>query len=456
MNGSPSSQRVSSAWSLANTVATIAASFAGFVVVANLVGTDQLGLLALVGAALFPLRFSELGLAGAVTRYVGAYGGGNPHRYVWQVIALGWTISLAALAILLGVCAVISPPLLRTTIDAGLHGQAWALVPLLAAQTALQLLVGPLTASLLGLHRFRLVYAGGVAVALGQLAAIVPLVSAFGIAGMVWSQIGAYTAFAVLFLPALLRLQAKVGGADDAPLDRRAFLRFTFQFSLNSLLTTLLEPAAKLTLGAQASLAIMGVFEVMWRIFVQLRTLLVAPLNPLGIAMIGQWQQGRAAVAGSYRIMATLALAGSAALIMAAPLAHWGFALVTPRAAAPELAVTISVAAAIAIAFLTVPAHFLALAANEVRPIIAGTLANLTLQLGLGWPIGRLLGWQAVLGVFVGAYALSAAVQLTVSARLLRFRIVPPLADIRAGLGALLRHLGDLRQWIAGLAGARR
>lgn len=448
------SQRVNGAWSLANTVATIAASFAGFVVVANLVGTDRLGLLALVGAALFPLRFSELGLAGAVTRYVGAYSGGNPRRYVWQVIALGWTISLVALLVLLGACAVVSPPLMRTTIATGLHGQAWALVPLLAVQTALQLAVGPLTASLLGLHRFRLVYAAGVAVALGQLAAIIPLVSAFGIAGMVWSQIGAYAAFAVLFLPALLRLE-RAGGGEDGALDRSAFLRFTFQFSLNSLLTTLLEPAAKLTLGARAPLAVMGVFEVMWRIFVQLRTLMVAPLNPLGIAMIGQWKQGREAVAGSYRIMATLALAGSMALIVAAPLAHWGFALVTPQALVPELAVTASVAVAIAIAFLTVPAHFLTLAANEVRPIIAGTLTNLALQLGLGWPIGLWLGWQAVLAVFVAAYALSALVQLAVSAQLLRFRIVPPLADLRAGFGALLRHLGDLRQWIASLAGAR-
>lgn len=451
----PPSQRVNSVWSLANTVATIAASFAGFVVVANLVGTDRLGLLALVGAALFPLRFSELGLAGAVTRYVGAYGGSNPRGYVWQVIMLGWSISLAALLILLGVCALVSPPLLRTTIAAELQGQAWALVPLLAVQTALQLLVGPLTASLLGLHRFRLVYASGVAVALGQLAAIVPLVSAFGIAGMVWSQIGLYSATALLFLPALLRLRGTGGTLQDAPLDRGAFLRFTFQFSLNSLLTTLLEPAAKLTLGARAPLAVMGVFEVMWRIFVQLRTLLVAPLNPLGIAMIGQWQQGREAVAGSYRIMAALALAGSAALILAAPLAHWGFALVTPRALAPELAVTASVAAAIAIAFLTVPAHFLTLAAGEVRPIIAGTLTNLAVQLAAGWPIGLWLGWQAVLAVFVAAYALSALVQLGVSAHLLRFRIVPPLADLRAGLGALLRHLGDLRQWLIGLAGAR-
>lgn len=455
MSRSPPSQRVNSAWSLANTVATIAASFAGFVVVANLVGTDKFGLLALVGAALFPLRFSELGLGGAVTRYVGAYRGGNPRRYVWQVIALGWAISLAALLVLLGVCAVVSPPLLRSTISSALHGQAWALVPLLVGQTALQLAIGPLTASLLGLHRFRLVYAAGVAVSLGQLAAIIPLVSAFGIAGMVWSQIGTFAAFAVLFLPALARLD-RTRTDEDGALDRSAFLRFTFQFSLNSLLTTLLEPAAKLTLGAHAPLAVMGVFEVMWRIFFQLRTLLVAPLNPLGIAMIGQWQQGRAAVAGSYRIMATLALAGSTALIAAAPLVHWGFALVTPRAAAPELIVTASVAAAIAIAFLTVPAHFLTLAANEVRPIIAGTLTNLVLILGLGWPIGRLLGWQAVMAVFVGAYAFSAVVQLAVSARLLHFRIVPPLADLRAGLGALVHHLGDLRQWIAGLSGARR
>jgi O-antigen/teichoic acid export membrane protein len=429
-------RRSSSVWSLANTVATIAASLAGFVAAANMVGTDRLGLLALTGAALFPLRFSELGLAGAVTRYAGAYAGADPRGYVWSIIRLGWTISLAALVILLGVCAVVSPPLLRTTIPAALHGEVAALVPLLIVQTGLQLLVGPLTASLLGMQRFRRVYASGVAIALVQLAAIVPLVSAFGVAGMVLSQIGMHLAFAALFLPVLLRLP---GGRDGggSPLDCGAFLRFTVQFSANSLLTTLLEPAAKLTLGAHAPLAIMGLFEVMWRMLVQLRTLLVAPLNPLGIAMIGQWKQGREAVAGSYRIMSALALTGSAALILAAPVAHFGFALVTPRAQAPDLLVSGGVALALAVGFVTVPVHFLALAAGDVRPIMAGTLTNLVVQLGAGWALGMSFGWPGVMGAIVAAYVVSAVVQMAVTARLLRTGVMLPWRDLRAGFGAL-------------------
>ena len=416
MSSAARSPRAASGWALANSLASMLASFAGFVLVANLVGTDRLGLLALVGAALFPLRFAELGISGAVTRYVGAYHGPAPRTHFWQVTRLGGAIVLAAFCLLLLACAIVSPPLLKTTIAAPDLAAARGLVPVLVLATFTQLAAGTVMAGLLGLQRFRLVYVAGTITALVQLALVGPLVVVFGVAGMVLAQVAAQAGLLVIYLAALLRL-----AADEAPdghtFERGAFIRFAAQFSANSLLASLLEPVAKLVLGASASLSVMGLFEVMWRIYVQMRTLLVAPLNPLGVGMIRQWQAEPRAVEGTVRSMAVFTVLCAVGMIAAAPAVHFAFGLVTPALGAGSILVTAAVSLAIAAAFVSVPSHFLTMAANDVRPIIAATLTNLAIQLIAGTLAGRLLGWEAVFAAFVTANALASLVLMLGASR---------------------------------------
>ena len=89
-----------SKWALTNTVAAMLSSFLSFALVARWLGTDQLGVLALATAALFPLRFSELGLAAAVTRYVAAQRGPAAQGSCGHVVRLSWLVSLGAFGLL--------------------------------------------------------------------------------------------------------------------------------------------------------------------------------------------------------------------------------------------------------------------------------------------------------------------------------------------------------------------
>ena len=84
----------------ANAATTMLASLVGFLAVTRLLGADRLGLLALVTAALFPLRFAELGLAGSALRFIGAYNGSNPKQQVLAVWGTALPLTLVAVAIL--------------------------------------------------------------------------------------------------------------------------------------------------------------------------------------------------------------------------------------------------------------------------------------------------------------------------------------------------------------------
>lgn len=419
-----------SAWSLANTLCTMVASFAGFLLASRWLGTEQIGRLALVGAALFPLRFAELGLAGAVTRYVGAYHGGRTRSFVGQIVRLSWVLSLIAAVLMLALCAALTPALLTGTLKGQDQAGLWHLAALLIATALIQLMAAPLYGSLVGLKRFRLVYVAGTLIALGQLAAVIPLILNFGIAGLAMVQLGVQAAGFLVYAPALLRLHNNAE-VEEAPLNRRAFLSFTLQFSFNSMLTTLLEPVAKLIIGASTSLSLLGTFEVLWRIFVQLRTVLLAPLNPLGVEMIALWKDKGAALESRYRLMVLSALAAIGVLLAAAVPTHLAFDLIAAHKGGSNLLVALSVSLAMVFGFSTVPSYFLSLAANEVRPIIAGTLTILGIQLAGNLLLPATLDWRAVMGIFVAAYAVGAVVQMALVQRLLGFSVVPSPAALR-------------------------
>lgn len=412
-----------SGWSLANTLCAMLASFAGFLLASRWLGTEEIGRLAIVGAALFPLRFAELGLTGAVMRYVGAYDGRQQRRFVGQIVRLSWVVSLAAAATMLALCALLTPALLKSTIGIVHQPNIWLLVILLVATSLVQLTAAPLYGTLLGLQRFRLVYMAGALISLAQLAAVVPLILRFGIAGLVMGQLLVQVASLLVYLPALAGLR----NASDEPepgLDKRAFLGFTFQFSLNSVLTTLLEPVAKLIIGSSTSLSLLGVFEVLWRIFVQLRTMLIAPLNPLGIEMIALWRDDHVQLQARYRVIMLFSLIGAAALLAASVPVHIAFSMVAANGQGSNAWVAASVSLAMALGFLMAPTYFLSLAANEVRPIIAGTLCNLGIQLIAKAFMPGWLDWHAVFGVFVSAFAMALVVQAVLVRYFLRFPVL--------------------------------
>lgn len=428
----PAPSHGSSLLATANAATTMLASFVGFIVATRLLGADRLGLLALVTAALFPLRFAELGLAGAASRFIGAYAGPDRKRLVLAVWKLVGPLAMVALAILTLACLIVSPALIAATIPAADAANADQLAVLVWLLAAVQLLSAVALASLIGLQRFRLVYLTGITVSVAQLVAIVPLIMALGIAGLVVSQIAGQVVMLLVGLATIWRMPG-APPQPDLPFDRGQFLGFAGQFALNSLIGAMVEPAIKLLFGSQASLKAMGQFEVFWRVFVQVRTVLLAPLEPTGIALVRNWGEGREAIAAPYGQAFVHAWVSALVLaILPIPL-FLLLGLIIPDFDRTAAMIGQGVGLAIAFGFMAVPIYYLAVAAGRMVPIMVGSVAQLVL-IGLtvlGLEPGS--SWPIALAAIVGGAALAGLVQFGLARRLLMVSPLPRRPELISG-----------------------
>lgn len=444
----PLPSHAASLLALANAATTMLASFAGFIVVARLLGADRLGLLALVTAALFPLRFAEFGLAGAASRFIGAYGGSDPKRLVLAVWKTVVPLVIAALTALSLVCLVISPALIAATIPKVDTAAAHQLAVLVWVLAMTQLLTAVASASLIGLQHFRTVYLTGIGVSLFQLSAIVPLVMSLGIAGFVVSQIAGQAIMLLVGLISVWRIKA-APGPGQVDFDRRSFIAFAGQFALNSLTAAMLEPAVKLLFGSHASLKAMGHFEIFWRLFIQIRTVLLAPLEPVCMSLVRHWQDGPSRVASLYGQIFVHSMAVAVALLAIALPIHFALSLVLPELAFQDAVIAQAVGLTMALGFVILPTYYLGLAAGQMMLVALANIVKLTL-LGLAMLLpDQAFGWAGALGMIACAYAVGAAAEFALARRIMRIRVLPDRAGMRHGMAALGALLWSLLELVA-------
>jgi O-antigen/teichoic acid export membrane protein len=214
---------------------------------------------------------------------------------------------------------------------------------------------------------------------------------------------------------ALLLTHPEPGGEEDVePFRVRRFFAFAFQLNINALLSTLMEPLAKILLGRFWVLGAVGLYEMVVRVFAQLRTILLAPTQPLAVSMIRDRKRDPAAFQRTYEICLLYCLV-IVALVMAGSVPGYfilRLVLAVHDGALPY--VMLCVTLSFAIAFMAVPAYHVSIAASDVRPLLASTVSFLVVTavagagLGFFWPAGTLLG--ILLGYFVANVLLIAVV----------------------------------------------
>lgn len=366
-----------SALAMVSAAVGIAAAFATFAIISRTAGAAGFGVWALTGAALFPLRFADLGVGAALTRFVGADPGRAVPRVLVRIAGLALLTVGLAFALCTAAALVIAPELIAATVPQSEWPMARELVPWMVAAGLAQLLATQMSAVVLGLHRYRVVYLAAIATALMQAALVGPMVLRFGIAGYAMLQVLVLALQAlVLFLYTAVAVRARQG-VEPGRFVPREFLRFALHFNLNTLLATLIDPLAKLLLGLTWTLAAVGTFEMVSRIYAQLRTVLIAPLQPLSLAMIRQYGTDREAFERSYRQCLGWGGALAIGVLVAALPAFAVLRLLLGSGAEALGPVVASVSLAIAASCLAVAGYHAAMATGDLKPVLASTLAYL-------------------------------------------------------------------------------
>jgi O-antigen/teichoic acid export membrane protein len=403
-----------SALAMTASILTVISAFVTYGFVSRRLGVNTFGVWALTSAALFPLRFADLSINSAVLRYLGVADGRGLRRLVGKVVGLAMATNLLAFSICALIAWLTAPRILSGTLSAHILPQGMALIPYLMVASLTQLVAGVLLNAALGLHRYAAVYCVNIVSALIQIALVYPLLSGFGIAGYAILQTLTFAMQGLAGAMLLLTHADPVGEEEVEPFRARKFFAFAFQLNINALLSTLMEPLAKILLGRFWVLSAVGLYEMVVRVFAQLRTILLAPTQPLAVSMIRDRQRDGAAFQRTYQIclLYCLVIVG---LVMAGSVPGYFLlqvALSVHDSALPY--VMICVTLSFAISFMAVPAYHISIAASDVRPLLISTLSYLVVTavagvaFGLVWPAGTLLG--ILLGYIVANVLLIMAV----------------------------------------------
>lgn len=444
MSGTPGIRN--SALAMTASILTVISAFLTYGFVSRRLGVSAFGVWALTSAALFPLRFADLSINSAVLRYLGIADGRGLRKLVGKVVFVAMVTNLLAFAVCALVAWLTAPRILAGTLSVQVLPQGLALMPYLMIASLVQLVAAVLLNAALGLHRYAAVYCVNIASGLLQIALVFPLLSAFGIAGYAILQTTA-SAFQGLAGATLLLIHPEPQGEGEVePFRARTFFSFAFQLNINALLCTLIEPLAKILLGRFWVLSAVGLYEMVWRVFAQLRTILLAPTQPMAISMIRDRNRDSAAFRRTYQICLFYCVAIVVLAMIGAVPGYFILRLVLNVHDMALPYVMLCVTLSFAVAFISVPAYHVSIAASDVRPLLASTLSYLGVTavagalLGMIWPAGTLLG------VLLG-YCVSNALLMVMVARLHGTPILPSRQEAierwregAAMMGAMLRR----------------
>lgn len=435
-------QLVDSTLALVNAMFTAVSAFITFRLISLRLGVEIFGLWALVSAALFSLRFADLSINSAVMRYVGVIRGAGLRKAIAKITLAAIAINLIAFVGFLLPSVLLAPGIIHSTVDRSLWPQAMALAPFLVVAALLQLVAGVFLGAMLGLNKYRFVYATGIGVACLQVALILPALTRFGIAGYAILQSLLYLAQAILFATILSRVPEDEENGERATFHLRELVGYAFKFNANALLATMLDPLSKLLLGRFGTLAAVGTYEIVWRIYQQVRTMLVAPLQPLAIAMIRQHGDAPDAFARSYEVSLLYSISVSVLILLSGLPAAYVFQPLLHLHDASTPFVVASVVFSVSAGFVSVPAYNAALASNFVRPLLLSTVVGLGTIAAAGFVLGQAMGTGGVLIAISGGIGVSNLALIFLVARAVRFSAFPPPRRLT---GYLFDALGEFR-----------
>ncbi|MDZ4309657.1 MAG: oligosaccharide flippase family protein [Cypionkella sp.] len=369
-------------------------------------GLSMLGVWSLVLATTAFGRMADVGIAAGLARFVaGALAEEAPEQAILYMrtafIAVSGLMALVALVLWYPLSRALSLALSDTELALARDLLPWALLTFWALN-----LKGVLDACLIGAHRADLKSLATMAGMGLQITASLLLVSGFGLFGLAWAQAGQYAlsiALSFAFIRFLPILRGGAGGWFSGPLFRE-MLGFGMKLQIGTIANLLFEPASKIVLGHVGGTAILGLYEMAYRMVYQARSVAIMAQSTVlpRLVELGRRADGdlRQFFLRTCQISALAAGGLMLATLAAAPAISW---LWMGSINADFLHMTALLCLSWGINVLATPAYYLGIATGRVMPnvigqLLAGILAPV-LAYGLGLGFGAMAGiWGVAIG----------------------------------------------------------
>ena len=374
--------------------------------VVSTLGVSLLGVWSLVLATTAFGRLADVGISAGLARFVArelAKGeAGSPQSYI--------ETGMLSVAAIMGVLTLVAYWPIYFALGIALHDHQLALareiIPY-ALLTFWLLNINAVTAaSLLGLHRADLRSISNICGMLVQVAASLALVKGFQLKGLAWAQTAQYIVAFGLSWTFVVRVGRTVP-AVPVHFQRGLFkelLGFGTKLQVGTIANLLFEPTTKIIIGHIAGTAVLGLYELAYRMVYQVRGVAITALQNLVPAFANLKETDPAALGILFRKTCRMAaLVGApimAAVIAGAPLVS----VIWIGAYNPDfvrLAALLSLCWAVNI--LAAPSYFLGMGTGEVNVNVGGQVVTGVLSPALGLGLGLAFGpYGAVCGVVAG------------------------------------------------------
>lgn len=374
--------------------------------VVSSLGVSMLGVWSLVLATTAFGRLADVGISAGLARFVArelAKGeDGVPHRYI--------ETSMLSVAGIMGLLALVAYWPVYFALGIALHGHQLDLgreiIPY-ALLTFWLLNINAVTAaSLLGLHRADLRSISNICGMLVQVAASLAFVRGFQLKGLAWAQTAQYVVAIGLSWAFVLRVEsgARLIPRRFEPGLFKALLGFGAKLQVGTIANLLFEPTTKIIIGHIAGTAVLGLYELAYRMVYQVRGIAITALQNLVPAFANLKESDPAALVALFHKSCRMAALVSAplmgAVIIGAPLVSliWIGAYSTDF-----VRLTALLALCWTVNILAAPSYFLGLGIGELNANVGGQVVTGLLSPFLGYSLGHVFGaYGVVSGVIAG------------------------------------------------------
>ena len=438
--GSPRAQRATgrAAWNIAEVLVTAVTMFAIYKLVVAQLGVAALGVYSLVLATTSFARIGDLGMAAGLARFVARAQAGEQSQI--PAIVYVETALIANLILYAFVAVAIVWPVAHA-LQWALHGSALAsaraLIPYAAFSFAVFNISNVPAAALTGFHRSEIKSRIAIFGSVTQLIVSWAMVRYFGLIGLAFGQIAQNGAMMILGWA----LTRRIAGDRAAPwLPRRMnldALREMFGFGIRlqsmSLVSLAYEPLTKFLMSALAGPAVLGLFEMAYRVVMQTRAIILAPgqnLVPMFAAIPSVDTQERQRLYES--AVAAFSVAGGLALLSVIALSPFIAQFLLHRVSLAFTTTAFVLSVGWFVNIVSAPAYLMATADGRIRWNMIGTAIASFGSPIFGYVLWNLFGVIGIVGGFSLATGLGAATLMIANARMVHLvNALPSLATWR-------------------------
>ena len=363
------------------------------------VGVEGLGIWSLVLAIGSATQIANLGLPGAITRFVAGYQAQGLDERV-RVSVETSAVSIAVFGALLTLLAFpLGQQYLHFAMPVHLQAEALQILPVALAAFWLSMYSSTFQSALMGLERYAEANAVLIADSVLQLLLCVLLVPAHGLMGLVLARLACNVVTLVLtvgltrrYLPGLPWISVRWSRAEF-----REMVGYAGGMQLIALLVMFADPVTKGLLGRFGSLTAVGYYEMADKLIKSLRALLVSAnqvmLPKFAVIAPDERDRERQLFQESQKLNSFFAVPAFALLILVAPLVSviWlgqqeEFFIVALEILGVGWLINV----------LALPTYFATLGAGEVWANVISHLVLAIANVALGWMLGAWLGASGV------------------------------------------------------------